>query len=59
MKTRFEEMGQAVKAAGEPVSGMALFPSAVGNWDNKYDSLHNKWPVSKILASIPESAQGR
>jgi len=36
-----------------------VFPSVVGNWDNKYDNWHNKWPVSKILASIPESNLGR
>jgi hypothetical protein len=36
-----------------------VFPSVVGNWDNKYDNWHNKWPVSKILASIPEWNLGR
>jgi len=29
-----------------------IFLSAIANWDNKYDNWHNRWPVSKILASI-------
>jgi hypothetical protein len=29
-----------------------FFPNTIGNWDNKYDHWHNKWPVSEILASI-------
>jgi hypothetical protein len=37
---------------------MSIFPSAIGHWDNKYDNWQNKWPVSKILASIPERNLG-
>jgi len=49
----------ALRSMQRATVGDDVFPSAVGNWDNKYDNWHNKWPVSKIVAFIPEWNLGR